>query len=76
MLGEVLGFQLRPTECDGVAMPVPEIGIDRGKFAASLTIVIVPENAAAFGGVNTTLSVADCPGATVEPLSAEGEVKA
>ncbi len=57
-------------------MPVPEIGIDIGEFAASLTIVIAPENAAAFGGANTTLSVADCPGEIVEPLRTEGELKA
>lgn len=75
MPGEVLGFQLKPTECAGGATPVPEIGIDIGEFVASLTIVIVPENAAAFGGVNTTLSVVVCPGATVEPLRAEGELK-
>lgn len=38
--------------------------------------MIAPENGAALGGVNTTLTVADCPGAIAEPLSAEGEVKA
>jgi hypothetical protein len=76
MLGVALGVQLNSTECEGVATPVPEIGIDIGEFAASLTMVIVPENGAAFGGVNTTLSVVDCPGAIVEPLSAEGELNA
>jgi len=75
MLGSVLGAQFKPTECEGVATPVPETGIDIGEFVASLMIVIVPENAAALGGVNITLSVAVCPGATVEPFSAEGELK-
>ena len=59
MPGEVLGFQLKVTECEGVATPVPEIGIVIGEFAASLTIVIAPEDAAALGGVNTTLRIAD-----------------
>ena len=76
MSGGALGVQLKVTECVGVATPIPEIGIDIGEFAASLTIVIAPENAAALGGVKTTLIVADCPGAIVEPLSAEGDVKA
>jgi hypothetical protein len=73
---ESLGVQLKATECAGVATPVPEIGIDIGEFGELLTTVIAPENAAALEGVNTTLSVADCPGATVEPLTAEGKLNA
>jgi hypothetical protein len=74
ILGEALGIQAKSTECEGGAMPLPETAIEIGEFVASLIIVIVPENAAAVGGVNTTLSVAVCPGATVEPLSAEVEL--
>jgi hypothetical protein len=71
----VLAFQLRVAECAGVVTPVPETGIEIGEFVALLAMVIVPEKAAAVAGVNTTPSVTACPGATLDPESAEEVLK-
>jgi hypothetical protein len=71
----VLAFQLRVAEWAGVVTPVPETGIDIGEFVALLAIVIVPEKAVADAGVNTTPSVTACPGATIDPASAEEMLK-
>jgi hypothetical protein len=74
-LAVVLGAQLRVAEWEGVATPVPETGIEIGEFGALLAIVIVPEKVAADAGVNTTPSATACPGATIEPASAEDALK-
>ena len=71
----VLALQFRVAEWAGVATPVPETGIEIGEFVGLLAIVIVPEKIVALAGVKMMPSVADCPGATTAPASAEEVLK-
>jgi hypothetical protein len=49
--------------------PVPDTGMIVGELIALLVIVTLPLTVSAFFGENETLSVADCPGAIVAPLT-------
>jgi hypothetical protein len=57
---EVLGCQLRVTECCTVgAMPVPDNGTSNGVFAASLAIESLPVTPPAAVGLKFTETVTD-----------------
>lgn len=55
------------TECEAVVVPAPASEMVIGELEALLAIVTLPARLPAVPGVKVPSSVADCPGARINP---------